>query len=128
MNARPAAPVVPTILALVLLGAGACTSNGRPEPSPARFAEVACPTDVADALPELLVTCGYLTVPARHAEPDAGTIDVFVARIRGTDPVPPGPLIVIGGTDVGAAQSVRRPAAPPPHAAANATMTTDTSH
>jgi pimeloyl-ACP methyl ester carboxylesterase len=101
VNPRFRARLIPALVALSVFTSGACTVDDKPS-STVRFAEVACPADVAEALPELQVTCGYLTVPQRHADPEAGTIDVFVARVRGADPVPADPLIVIGGKDIGA--------------------------
>ena len=102
MNTRSGPGTAWALLALMALAAGACTGNERGAPSPARFTEVRCPADVAEALPELNVTCGFLRVPERRADPEDGTIEVFVARVRGPDPVLADPLIVIGGTDIGA--------------------------
>ena len=101
MNSGGRARAGRALLALVVLAA-ACTSSGPDARDPVRFASATCPADVANALPELHVTCGYLTVPERHADPEGGTIGVFVARVRGAEPVPPDPLIVIGGKDIGA--------------------------
>jgi pimeloyl-ACP methyl ester carboxylesterase len=93
--------VAGSVLALALIASGACTS-AQPKPSSAaRFASTACPADVADPLEGLAVACGFLTVPARHAEPSAGTIDLFVVRIHGPDPAPSDPLVVLGGRDIG---------------------------
>lgn len=102
MSARSPRPGHWVVLALAVLLLGACTASDQESKHQIRFTPAACPTDVAHALPELRVRCGYLSVPARHASPRAGTIDVFVARVSAPDPVPADPLIVIGGKDIGA--------------------------
>jgi len=90
------------LVAVAVLAAAACTSNEPEAQGPVRFTTTTCPADIVDALPDLEVTCGYLTVPERHAQPEAGTLDLFVARVSGHHPTPPDPLVVLGGKDIGA--------------------------
>ncbi|MBA3691599.1 MAG: hypothetical protein H0W82_09340, partial [Actinobacteria bacterium] len=98
----------------MLLTLAACTADTAEPQGSVRFTSAACPADVVGALPDLRVTCGYLTAPELHAHPEGGTVEVFVARVRGPEPVPSDPLIVIGGKDIGAAVHYADDIAPMP--------------
>jgi hypothetical protein len=50
-----------------------------------------CPVDADTGAIE--VTCGWLTVPARHAEPAAGSLELAVAVLHAADPTEPDPVL-----------------------------------
>jgi pimeloyl-ACP methyl ester carboxylesterase len=84
-------------IALVLV-VPACTSSdgaadGAFRPS---FEDAPCPGDVANVI-LTFVSCGYLTVLEDRAEPEGGTIRLFVTKIEPPDgPVEPDPMFTIG--------------------------------
>ncbi|MGW1601716.1 alpha/beta hydrolase [Streptomyces eurythermus] len=77
-----------SVLALALLGAGLpAAAADRPQPDLTRFyrqrlAWAACP---GPDMPEDL-ECAKVTVPLDYARPDAGTLDLALARYRATGP------------------------------------------
>jgi pimeloyl-ACP methyl ester carboxylesterase len=66
------------------------------------YQPVACPAEIA----AILLTdhsCGTLTVPAHHSDPDHGRLRLFVVRIQpGTSQPAPDPVLSLGG-DLGVA-------------------------
>jgi pimeloyl-ACP methyl ester carboxylesterase len=87
-------------LAIVILGAAACTGGSDPTEDGRSFqptyAEVECPDDVAGAIVGDL-SCGYLTVLEDRTEPEGRTIRVFFARLLPSGDVPPDPYMLVGG-------------------------------
>ncbi|MFF8999908.1 alpha/beta hydrolase [Streptomyces achromogenes] len=86
-------------LALALLGAGLpAAAAGRPQPDLTRFyqqrpAWAACP---GPDMPEDL-ECAKVTVPLDYARPDAGTLDLALARYRATGPSHGSVVLNFGG-------------------------------
>jgi pimeloyl-ACP methyl ester carboxylesterase len=54
-----------------------------------------CPVDADTGTVE--VTCGWLTVPARHADPSAGSLELAVAVLHAADPTEPDPVLYLSG-------------------------------
>ncbi|RMG73122.1 MAG: alpha/beta fold hydrolase [Chloroflexi bacterium] len=62
------------------------------------FEPTTCPEVIdARAIERLGITCGYVTVPEYHAQPDGNTIQVFVVIIPSTNDTPGEPLFVVQG-------------------------------
>ncbi len=88
------------VLVAVLWLASACSH--APATATVRFDQASCPDDVADPTGATTVTCGLLTVPERHAAPNGPSIRVFIARFAPAGSTQKDPMLVIGGTDLGA--------------------------
>lgn len=76
------------------------------------FRSTACPWEGLQLGPFTIIPedegfeCGYVTVPARHADPDGPTIEVPVAVLRGPSDGPPTPLFLAQGGPGGSAFEV----------------------
>jgi pimeloyl-ACP methyl ester carboxylesterase len=92
--------VVAAVLSMVLLPAASVGAldggtDGSFSNAIGTFEETACFFELP---PGQDVTCGYVTVPERHAHPDGPTIRLAVAVIKSTSPDPaPDPLVIESG-------------------------------
>jgi pimeloyl-ACP methyl ester carboxylesterase len=85
------------VLAACTFDKGSDRHSFRPTYQP-----VDCPAEIAAVL-RTEHSCGTLTVPAHHGDPDRGKLRLFVVRIQpGTRPPAPDPVLSFGG-DLGVA-------------------------
>lgn len=88
------------ILLLLVIGSRPQATQAKPNTQFSdAFAEVSCATMLPDAMLEPdQATCGYVTVPELHAEPDGNTIELAVVIFHSTgSSSAPDPLVMMQG-------------------------------